>query len=191
MSQQRSNRGVDGNARTRSAQMDRFIAELQLKMQCANVRTQGVIDMAPLDLKELLLDCGRVHLFNKHSMGKKDICTFPRLRTGEAKIVKNVMKVPIVGGTVQTLSLTHSRSIENGGFIIVSQSVKEQPGETISNPFCSISILRPVPNSDKTELTNVAQTSSVPIPNFLMRKVGFLGAIDFFKNLRGLSQLKY
>mmetsp|Transcript_12360 Transcript_12360/g.22373 ORF Transcript_12360/g.22373 Transcript_12360/m.22373 type:complete len:236 (-) Transcript_12360:54-761(-) len=151
------------------------------------LKTQGVINMKPLDLKELLLDCDRVRLFNKNSMGKEDVCTFPHPPPGETKIVKNVLKIPIVGGTIQTLSLTHSRGIEDGGFAIVSQSVKEeQSSEIMSNQFYSISILRPVPNSDKTELTNIAQTSSLPIPKFLMRKVGFMGAVDFFKNLREL-----
>eukprot|EP01083_Nonionella_stella_P077236 210789_1 len=130
------------------------------------LKTQGVIDMKPSDLKELLLDCDRVHFFNKNSIGKEDVRTFSNLQTGEAKIVKNVVKIPVIGGTIRTFSLTHSRSIANGGFIIVSQSVKEQLQETISNPFYSVSILRPVPNSDKTELTNVAQTSSIPIPKF-------------------------
>mmetsp|Transcript_35251 Transcript_35251/g.74438 ORF Transcript_35251/g.74438 Transcript_35251/m.74438 type:complete len:492 (-) Transcript_35251:44-1519(-) len=152
------------------------------------LRTQGVIDMTPSNLKDLLLDCKRVRLFNKHSLGKEDLCTFPNVESGEAKIVKHEIRIPVVGGTIQSLFLTHSRCIENGGFIIISQSVKRQFNDTISSPFYSISILRPVPNSDKTELTNITQISSMPIPKFLMQKVGFMGADDLFKNLRALCK---
>ena len=115
-------------------------------------------------------DCKRVHLFNKNSVKKEDLVQFSGV--SETKIVKNKLKIPVVGGTIDTVSLTHSRSIENG-LIIVSQSVNNTSTKP-DNPFYSISILRPIPNSGKCELTNVAQVSSMPIPKFLIRKVAFM-----------------
>ena len=94
------------------------------------------------------------------------------------------MKIPIVGSLLETLSLTHSRCIEDG-FIIVSQSVSETL-DNPSSPSSSVSILRSVPNTDKTELITISQFSSMPIPRFLLWKVGDIAAMDFFNNLRGI-----
>jgi hypothetical protein len=116
------------------------------------------------------------------------------------------MKFPFVGTTMTTLSLTHARPLLDdnnndddgigGGYIIVSQSVGEDSSSSSgnnnssmesSNPYYSISIIQPViSNPNKTMLINVAQTSNVPIPKFLVHKVAFMSAVDFFKNLRAL-----
>ena len=158
------------------------------------LKTQGVVSMSPTELKELLLDSKRVQEFNKNSLGKKDLCVIPS-DIGESKIVENAIKIPIVGIIVKTLTLTHWRQIDFGvkaggeaGFIIVSRSVKKELNETETNPFYSISILRPVPNQPmKTELTNVAQVSCPSVPKFLVNRIGFMGATDFFINVRHLS----
>ena len=115
-------------------------------------------------------DFKRVHLYNKNSVKKEDLVHFSGV--SETKIVKNTLKIPFVGGTIDTVSLTHSRRIENG-LIIVSQSVNNTPTKP-DNPFYSISILRPIPNSGKTELTNIVHSNSMPIPKFLIRKVAFM-----------------
>ena len=132
--------------------------------------TRGIVNMTPTYLKELLLDCERVQLFNKTSLGKENIYTFSNVSNGDARIVKNVMKIPIVGSLLETLSLTHSRCIDDG-FIIVSQSVSETL-DNPSSPQTSVSILRSVPNTDKTELITISQFASMPIPKFLLWKVG-------------------
>jgi len=146
--------------------------------------TRGIVNMTPTYLKELLLDCERVNLFNKTSLGKENIYTFSNVANGDARIVKNVMKIPIVGSLLETLSLTHSRCIDDG-FIIVSQSVSETL-DNPSSPQSSVSILRSVPNSNKTELITISQFASMPIPKFLLWKVGDIAAMDFFNNLRGI-----
>ena len=150
------------------------------------LKTQGIVNMSSFHLKELLLDCDRVQLFNKHSLGKEDILTYTNVKNGNAKIVKNIMKIPMVGTTLETLCLTHSRCIENDGYIIVSQSACQSGVDNRCNPQCSVSILRSLPNSRKTELTTITQTSSLPIPKFLLNKVGEMCASDFFNNLRSL-----
>jgi hypothetical protein len=95
----------------------------------------------------------------------------------------------IVGGKVETLSLTHSRPLldDNAGFVIVSRSVKKELNDDISNPCFSISSLRSIEGTEKTELTTLTSISSLPIPNFLMHRVAFYGADDFFCNLRKIT----
>ena len=146
--------------------------------------TEGIVNMTPLELKELLLDCDRVQLFNKSSLGKNDEYIFSNVIDGEAKIVKNVMKIPVVGSMLETLSLTHTRCMENGGFIIVSQSVSTSSSAS-SSPSSSISIMRSV-DSDKTDLITISQFASMPIPKFLLWKIGDKVAMDFFNNLRAI-----
>lgn len=166
------------------------------------LRTQGIIDMSPTNLKELLLDCDRVSLYNKNMVEKENITTLDGIVNGEARIIRSVMKFPFVGTTMTTLSLTHARPLDNsnnnnddnisGGYIIVSQSVGDDSSSgdsnmESSNPYYSISIIQPViANPNMTMLINVAQTSNVPIPKFLVHKVVFMSAVDFFKNLRAL-----
>jgi hypothetical protein len=171
------------------------------------LRTQGIIDMSPTNLKDLLLDCDRVSLYNKNMVEKENITTLDGIVNGEARIIRSVMKFPFVGTTMTTLSLTHARPLLDdnnnddddgigGGYIIVSQSVGEDSSSSSgnnnssmesSNPYYSISIIQPViSNPNKTMLINVAQTSNVPIPKFLVHKVAFMSAVDFFKNLRAL-----
>ena len=160
---------------------------------CPMLKTRGRIDMSPLELKELLLDCTRNHLYNQNSISKTNLHCFAdnSNKIGEeTKIVQNVMKIPIVGGQIQTVSLTHARRIENGsGYILISQSVGDDANTKSANPYYSISILRSVPNNEnQTELTNITRIASIPIPKFLMHKVGLMGAMDFFKNLRSLCK---
>jgi hypothetical protein len=166
------------------------------------LRTRGVVDMTPSRLEELLLDCDGMRDINKNLIHKENVVVFadPGVSssagggggaTTTTKIVRHVMKVPVVGSTIRGLSLTHSRRLEDGGYVIVSRSVVSAGDDDSSsammepaNPYCSTSILRPVPNSDRTELTNVARTSSMPIPKFLVQKVASMAAVDFFNNLR-------
>ena len=154
------------------------------------LRTRGVVDMTPSRLEGLLLDCDGMRRINKNLIRKENVVAFAAAAGGgggTTKIVRHVMKVPIVGSTIEGLSMTHSRRLDDGGYVIVSRSVAaggDPSAMEPANPYCSISVLRPVPNSDRTELTNVAQTSSAPIPNFLVQKVASMAAVDFFNNLR-------
>ncbi len=159
------------------------------------LRTQGIINMTPTQINDLLLDCSRVKEYNKCSLEKRDLCTLPSSSScsGEARIVEHIMQIPLVGGKVETLSLTHSRPLQSfndgsveddEGFVIVSRSVKKELNGTVDNPCFSVSKLRSIAGTDKTELTTLTSISSLPIPQFLMHRVAFYGADDFFGNLR-------
>jgi hypothetical protein len=161
------------------------------------LRTQGIINMTPTQINDLLLDCSRVKEYNKCSLEKRDLCTLPSsscvVGGGETRIVEHVMQIPLVGGKVETLSLTHSRPLQSfgdgsvedeEGFVIVSRSVKKELNDTVDNPCFSVSKLRSISGTDKTELTTLTSISSLPIPQFLMHRVAFYGADDFFGNLR-------
>jgi hypothetical protein len=152
------------------------------------IKTRGVVNMPPRDLKDLLIDCSRGHLVNKNSLGKTDMCVYP-CGVGTTTIVENTMKIPIVGGEIQCTSLTHSRLLEgtSGSYIIVSKSVQDQLDHTTQLPYYSVSVLRPCGEKGlKSDLVNVAQISQVPVPKFLVNKIAFTSAVDFFNNLRNI-----
>jgi hypothetical protein len=162
------------------------------KEELRMIKTRGIVNMSPLDLKDLLIDCSRGHLVNKNSLGKKDICIFP-CDVGTTSIVENTMKVPFVGGEIHSVSITHSRFVKDdpqiGGdfYVIVSKSVQNELDKSTGLPYYSVSVLKPV-GSDAvmTDLVNVAQISGVPVPGFLVNKIAFTGAVDFFTNLRSI-----
>lgn len=156
------------------------------------IKTRGIVNMSPLDLKDLLIDCSRGHLVNKNSLGKKDVCKFD-CEVGTTTIVENAMKIPFVGGEVHSVSLTHSRLVEKDPairgdlYVIVSKSVQYELDKSTGLPYYSISVLRPVGNdAQKTDLINVAQISDVPVPKFMVNKIAFSGAVDFFSNIRSI-----
>ncbi|KAL3803993.1 hypothetical protein ACHAWO_001497 [Cyclotella atomus] len=156
------------------------------------IKTRGIVNMSPLDLKDLLIDCSRGHLVNKNSLGKRDVCKF-ECNVGTTTIVENTMKIPFVGGELHSVSLTHSRFVENdpnlGGhfYVIVSKSVQLELDKSTGLPYYSVSVLRPVgDDATKTDLVNVAQISEVPVPRFMVNKIAFSGALDFFCNLRSI-----
>ena len=72
----------------------------------------------------------------------------------------------------------------------MSQSVSDDLSANTTNPFYSISLLRSVPsNEKKTEFTNISRlASSKLIPKFVLHKVGEMGAVDVFKNLRSMCK---
>ena len=154
------------------------------------LKTLGIVNMTPIQLNDLLLDCTKVQEYNKFSLGKKDLCAFfYPLCGGQVKVVEHIMQVPIVGGKVETLSLTHSRPLldDSSGFVIVSRSIKKELNDDVPNPCFSISSLRSIEGNEKTELTTLTSTTSLPIPKFLMNRVAFYGADDFFCNLRKIT----
>lgn len=154
------------------------------------IKTRGIVNMTPLDLKNLLIDCSRGHLVNKNSLGKKDVCKFS-CDIGTTTIVENTMKVPFVGGEIHSVSLTHSRFVQSDPslgddfYVIVSKSVQNELDKPTGLPYYSVSVLRSVADN-KTDLVNVAQISEVPVPKFLVNKIAFTGAVDFFTNLRSI-----
>ncbi|KAL7483117.1 hypothetical protein ACHAW6_008768 [Cyclotella cf. meneghiniana] len=169
--------------------------------QVRMIKTRGIVDMSPLELKDLLIDCRRGHLINKNSLGKRDVCVFP-CPVGTTTIVENTLKIPLVGGEICSLSLTHSRPLrldddDKGGYVIVSKSVQsewntsaqQQQRQQQQLPYYSVSVLRPVgEDAQTTDLVNVAQIAQVPVPKFLVNKIAFTSAVDFFSNLRRLGK---
>lgn len=170
----------------------KWTASVHDNSQCSMLKTQGIIDMAPTDLKDLLLDCDRSRLFNKNLISKTNLLCFADAETGrETRIVRNVIRVPIVGITIDPINLTHVRCInDGGGYVLMSQSVSDDLSANTTNPFYSISLLRSVPsNEKKTEFTNISRlASSKLIPKFVLNKVGEMGAVDVFKNLRSMCK---
>jgi hypothetical protein len=65
--------------------------------------------------------------------------------------------------------------------------VQNELDKSTGLPYYSVSVLKPV-GSDAvmTDLVNVAQISGVPVPGFLVNKIAFTGAVDFFTNLRSI-----
>lgn len=156
------------------------------------IKTRGIVQMSPRELKDLLIDCSRGHLVNKNSLGKKDVCKFP-CDIGTTTIVENAMKIPFVGGEIHSVAMTHSRFVESNPiigdnfYVIVSKSVQKELNQSTGLPSTSISVLRQVGEDPcMTDLVNVAQISEVPVPKFLINKIAFTGAVDFFTNLRSI-----
>jgi hypothetical protein len=87
------------------------------------LKTEAIIRMKPKDMAELLLDSTRVQVYNKMSIGRKDIQHIV-CDQGIAKIVKNLTQPPITKKKIESTTFMHARRLnEEGTYLVVSRAV--------------------------------------------------------------------
>mmetsp|Transcript_3677 Transcript_3677/g.5493 ORF Transcript_3677/g.5493 Transcript_3677/m.5493 type:complete len:438 (-) Transcript_3677:37-1350(-) len=162
-------------------------------------RASGVIAMSTEDLVNLLLDSSRIHEYNKISQGRTDeIVYMNELRTGGlTKVVRSKSKPPIVSKPLVFVSLIHSRKLvpddrQGEGYLIVTRGVtleNEKHDPNASEILLNVSLIKKIEGVDeKCEMINMNYVSMPTIPQFLMKNLGYNGAISFFSDLRALCK---
>ena len=174
------------------------------------VKSRAIIPMSPKRFAELLMDSSKVRLYNKISLGRKDMKVFQAgiesegtFGSGETKIVRNLTKPPLTKKTMEFVTLMHARRLypEDGlgeGYVIVSRAVsgkleRESANESGENPaeqlrseiLLGVNIVRALNNDpNKADLTSITHVNSPMVPNMVAKKLGIKGAYDFVEDIR-------
>lgn len=166
------------------------------------VRAEGVINMAPIALVDLLVDSSRVQEYNKMSLGRDDVLVlqddlendgpFGRSVT---KVVRSASKPPLVRKTMEFVTLMHARKLEDGkGYLIVSRAVTQaeeainSDGKVLrSEILMGVNIIRNVEGDEnRAVMINVNHIRSPMVPMVIAKKIGLSAAVGFFNDLRSL-----
>ena len=163
------------------------------------IKSSGIVAMNATDLLELLLDNSRIQEYNKISQGRMDELVYSDdLHTnGITKVVRSKSKPPIVTKPLEFVSLMHAQELrpEDGhgeGYLIVTRGVtlaNEKRDPSASEILLNVSLIRKIDGFDgKCEMINVNHVSSPMIPLFVVKKLGYRGAVSFINDLRALCK---
>jgi hypothetical protein len=161
-------------------------------------RSSGIIAMDADELIHLLLDSSRIHEYNKVSEGRTDEIIYTNdlcASEGITKVVRSKSKPPIVSKSLEFTSLMHARRLtaadgHGKGYILVTRGVtlrNEKSDQYSPEILLNVSLIKEIDGlSKKCEMINMNYVSMPIIPSFLVKKLGYNGAISFFNDLRSL-----
>jgi hypothetical protein len=167
------------------------------------IKTHSVIDMSPKDMAELLLDSDRVKMYNKISLGRKDIRVMQKgvdthgpLGHGETKIVRNLTQPPIAKKKMLSTTMMHGRPLRptdeilEGGYVVVSRAVRNLAEETEaymkSEMLLGVNILRNMANPNQCRVTAVTHVYAPSLPTVLASRLGVKSSLNFIHDVRSI-----
>eukprot|EP00567_Pseudictyota_dubia_P011437 CAMPEP_0197443806 /NCGR_PEP_ID=MMETSP1175-20131217/9451_1 /TAXON_ID=1003142 /ORGANISM="Triceratium dubium, Strain CCMP147" /LENGTH=453 /DNA_ID=CAMNT_0042974487 /DNA_START=140 /DNA_END=1501 /DNA_ORIENTATION=- len=166
------------------------------------VRAEGVINMAPIKIVEMLMDSSRVHEYNKMSLGRDDVLVLQDDLENDGpfgqsitKVVRSASKPPLVRKPIEFVTLMHARKLEDGnGYLIVSRAVT-QAEEAINSDgkvmrseiLMGVNVFRNVEGDEnRCVMITVNHIRSPMVPMMIAKKIGLSAATGFFNDLRAL-----
>lgn len=158
------------------------------------LKTEAVICMKPKDIADLLLDSSRVRVYNKMSIGRKDIREIA-CQYGIAKIVKTLTQPPITSQKVESTTFLHARQLsEEGAYLVVSRAVvgtKDDDDDVGSNSkseiLLGVNLLEPCDDQTSCKMTSVTHVYSPALPAVLATRMGIKFAVNFVEDIRSLG----
>lgn len=163
------------------------------------IKTKSILPMSAQEMAELLMDSSRVKIYNKMSVGRKDV-----FQWGEnTKVVRNLTKPPMTKSNMVTITMMHSRPLKEKdfpllsgphkeGYLVVSRAV---PG--IADPevadlprndiLFGVNLLQDI-SPNECLMTAFTHVYSPSIPKMLAQKVGVSSAINFVKDIRKVCE---
>jgi hypothetical protein len=170
------------------------------------IKTQSVLPFAAEEVADLLMDSSKVKVYNKMSLGRKDL----KILNDQTKIVRNLTQPPIAKSKMLSVTLMHARPLRDSDFDLL-QSMKTSSLSTLKNGYLVVS--RAVPKADtSTEyadiprndillgvnliqelnahecvMTAVTHVYSPSLPTMLVTRFGISGARNFVKDVRGAA----
>jgi hypothetical protein len=155
------------------------------------IKTKSILPLSAEEMADLLMDSSRVKIYNKLSLGRKDI----RQLGENTKIVQNLTKPPITKSNMVSVTLMHSRRLqepEKEGYLVVSRAVpgaidEEFSGLPRNDILLGINLLQDL-GSNECLMTAVTHIYSPSLPTMLARKLGVSSAINFIKDIRNVCE---
>lgn len=165
------------------------------------IKSKSILPMSAQEMAELLMDSGRVQIYNKMSLGRKDVINY-----GEnTKIVRNLTKPPMAKSNMVSVTLMHSRELQESekellsginkdreGYLVVSRAVPGMVDPEIANLtrndiVLGVNLLQDL-GPNECLMTAVTHVYSPLIPTMLARKAGVTSAINFVKDIRSVCE---
>jgi hypothetical protein len=167
------------------------------------IKTKSILPLSAQEMAELLMDSERVKIYNKMSLGRKDLRIFDNC----TKIVRNLTKPPVAKSQMVSVTLMHSRELtiedqamitdndddivnhnKEGGYLVVSRAVpgmiEEELAELPRNDILlGVNLLQDL-GPNECLMTAVTHVYSPVLPTMLARGMGVSSAINFIKDIR-------
>jgi hypothetical protein len=188
----------DLDVRVHVGRCSRADSDLYYGANLPMLKTEAIIRMKPKDMAELLLDSTRVQVYNKMSIGRKDIRHIV-CEHGIAKIVKNLTQPPITKKKIESTTFMHARKLnEEGTYLVVSRAVT-LPGNNDDNDedsdhgkseiLLGVNLLEPCGEDQmSSKMTSVTHVYASALPAVLATRVGVSSALNFVKDIRSICE---
>ena len=162
------------------------------------IRCEGIVNMSPKALADLLIDSSRVKEYNKMSIGRDDILILKDTESCVTKVSVGKSKPPMLGKILQLKTLLHMEELPGGGdkgYIVVSRAVAhadennsdEDPKVIHSEMLMGVNVIRAVEGEpDRCILITLNHLKSPMIPMMLAKKLGLSAAVNFINDIRAL-----
>lgn len=163
------------------------------------IRTQSILPMSAKDMADLLMDSDRVKIYNKMSLGRKDI----RIYNERTKIVQNLTQPPVSKSKMISVTLMHARALDEDdktmlnspytdGYLVVSRAVPGMVEEEFSecprnDILLGANLLQDI-GPNECIMTAVTHVYSPALPTMLARSMGVSSAISFVRDVRGVCE---
>jgi hypothetical protein len=164
------------------------------------IKTQSILPISAHDMAALLMDSTKVKIYNKMSLGRKDI----RILNKNTKIVRNLIQPPMGGSKMYTVTLMHSRKLHDkdplpsntapykNGYIVVSRAVPGTMGETTDNDVADmtrneillgVNLLQDM-GPNQCFMTAITHVYSPALPAMFAQSTGVNSAVNFVRDIR-------
>eukprot|EP00934_Nitzschia_sp_Nitz4_P009381 Nitzschia sp. Nitz4//scaffold42_size132992//94838//96019//NITZ4_003412-RA/size132992-processed-gene-0.43-mRNA-1//-1//CDS//3329551757//9371//frame0 len=160
------------------------------------IKSQSILPISSKGMADLLMDSSRVKLYNKMSMGRRDV----RVLNDRTKIVSNVIQPPIGKSKFVSVTMMHTRSLNENdrnrlgipddveGCLVVSRAVPSKVDKDMadlprSDILLGVNLLQDIgPNQCK--MTAVTHVYSPAVPTLLASNIGVKSAQNFVRDIR-------
>ena len=175
-----------------NAQKEGFGSQLPI------IKTISILPLSAQDMAELLLDSSKVKIYNKLSLGRKDVRTFGK----NTKIVCNLTKPPVAKSSMVSVTLMHSRPLgedyqnqlvkNKEGYLVVSRAAPGMVDKDLADLprndiLLGVNLLQNL-GPDECLMTAVTHVYSPVLPTMLAKGMGVSSAINFVKDIRRACQ---
>jgi len=148
------------------------------------IKTKSILPLSAQEMADLLMDSSKVKIYNKLSLGRKDLKT---LAEG-TKVVCNLTKPPIAKSNMVSCTLMHSRQIDANKHFVVSRAAPGTIGADMADLarndiLLGINLLEDR-GPNECVMTAVTHVYSPALPTILAKKLGVSSAINFVKDIR-------
>jgi hypothetical protein len=163
------------------------------------IKTKSILPMSAEEMADLLMDSDRVKIYNKLSLGRKDVHQW-----GEnTKVVCNLTKPPMIKSSMVSVTMMHSRPLREKeqallsgnhreGYLVVSRAVPGMIDEDLADLprndiLLGVNLLQDL-GPNECLMTAFTHVFSPSIPKMLAQKLGVSSAIKFVKDIRRVCE---